>query len=62
MTDFEVVWKRDGDETKIVVSKVYAVDGHAFLIIDRFGKFKWVDMRDCVLKDIWENPCKVYER
>ena len=59
MSDFEVVYRYSGDGTKIVISKVYAVDEFAFLIIDRFGKFKWVPMQDCTLREVWENPVKV---
>lgn len=55
MTDFEVVYAHGAHRENLLISKVYAVNNYDFLLVDENGDFKWVPMRFCVLKSIWED-------
>lgn len=48
MSDFEVVYAYGAHRENLLISKVYAVNDHDFLLVDETGHFKWVPMRFCV--------------
>lgn len=54
MTDFEVVYTFGPDKDWVLISKVYAVNENSFLLVDAIGKFIWVPMRDCILKEKYD--------
>ena len=54
MTNFEVVYEFGPEKSMKLPSKVYAVEQNNFLIVDGWGKFRWVRMDDCTLRWMWE--------
>jgi hypothetical protein len=53
MVNFTVEYKHP-TEYSVIESMVYAADANNFLIVDAWGKFKWVPMRDCRLVGSWD--------
>ena len=56
MTNFEVVYIYGENQDMLLPSRVYAVDrmSYTFLIVDGWGKFRWVPMDQCIERSAWE--------
>ena len=54
MTNFEVVYEYGPNNDMILISNVYAINQNNFLVVDGWGKFRWVPMAACTLKWMWE--------